>query len=217
MARHLEAAALRADHPRHQPEVGGKPVVESVDDVPEEPAGAGPVPGLGLRAAHPSQRLRVLLRLLRQPERRGSHRTFRGLAIEAEIPFDLASLLLEQHGKQEPRAEPARQPRAEPRPARGRRRLHLVPVFRQQLPPHLHVTVLHGSELPVEVRLVRVPLGLGELAIQEGGIGLVFEVVEPHGGGGGRRHVRIYSAGLTAFATLPAPSASLGSPCMGPG
>ena len=55
--------ALRADHARHQAEVRGQPVVESVDHVPEEPAGPGLVPRLPGAPAQPSQRVGVLLRL----------------------------------------------------------------------------------------------------------------------------------------------------------
>jgi hypothetical protein len=52
-------------------------------------------------------------------------------------------------------------------------------VLGQQLAPHLDVAILHRGQLPVDVRLSRVSLGPGQLPVQEGRIGLVFEVVDP--------------------------------------
>ena len=74
----ISRLALRADHAGHEAEVGGEPVVEAVDHVPEEAAGAGLVPRLALRAAHRGQRLGVLLGLLGQLERGGADGAVRG-------------------------------------------------------------------------------------------------------------------------------------------
>ena len=63
-----------------------------------------------------------------------------------------------------------------------------MPVLGQELPPHLDVAILDRGELAIEVGLVRVPLGLGQLAIQEGRVGLVTQVVQPDVGGGGGGH-----------------------------
>jgi hypothetical protein len=52
-------------------------------------------------------------------------------------------------------------------------------VLRQELPPHLHVAVFHPREAAVEVGLVGVPLRLGQLAVQEGCVRLVLEVMQP--------------------------------------
>jgi hypothetical protein len=54
-----------------------------------------------------------------------------------------------------------------------------MPVIGQELSPHLDVTVLDASQLPVDIRPARVALGAGELPVQESSVGFVFEVVKP--------------------------------------
>ena len=48
----------------------------------------------------------------------------------------------------------------------------------------LDVAVLDLSQLSVEVGPAGIGLGPSQLAVEEGGVGLVFEVVEPVGEGG---------------------------------
>jgi hypothetical protein len=60
-----------------------------------------------------------------------------------------------------------------------------VAVVSQELTPHIDVPVLHGGEPTIDVGSPRVSFGLGQLPIEEGGIGLVFEVVDPFVGRGG--------------------------------
>jgi hypothetical protein len=56
-------------------------------------------------------------------------------------------------------------------------------VLRQQLAPHLDVTVLHPSQLEVDICLDPVSFGPGQLPVQEGRVGLILEVVQPEMGG----------------------------------
>jgi hypothetical protein len=56
-------------------------------------------------------------------------------------------------------------------------------VFCQQLAPQLHMPVFHLSQLAVDVRAAGVALRLGQLAVEEGRIGLVFQVMQPVVGG----------------------------------
>jgi hypothetical protein len=64
-----------------------------------------------------------------------------------------------------------------------------VAILGQQLAPHFDVTVLDRSQLSVDLGSARVPFSLGQLAIEKGGVGFVFEVVKPvvrrRGGRGG--------------------------------
>ena len=102
---------LGADHAGHQAEVGGQSVVEAVDHVAEEAAGAGLVPGLARRPAHLGQGLGVLLRLLGQPERGRPDRAVRLAPVEVQVAFDLAPLLLRAASEAErrcPAGGPAR-------------------------------------------------------------------------------------------------------------
>jgi hypothetical protein len=67
-----------------------------------------------------------------------------------------------------------------------------MPVLCQQLPPHLHVAVFHPRQLAVVVGPSGVSFGPGQLPVEEGSVGLVFEMVQPFvrgrlGGGGGHR------------------------------
>ena len=88
-------------------------------------------------------------------------------------------------GSRIPAPDPPRHPGPQPGPPGRRRGLDLVAVLGQELPPHLHVTVLDRGQLPVQRGLALVPLGLGQLAVQERGVGLVLQVVEPDVRGGG--------------------------------
>jgi hypothetical protein len=62
-----------------------------------------------------------------------------------------------------------------------------VAVLRDELLPEIHVAVLHPRELQVERALLRVALAPGELAVEEGGVGLILEVVPPGSGDVGAR------------------------------
>jgi hypothetical protein len=67
-----------------------------------------------------------------------------------------------------------------------------VAVVGQEPAPQLDVPVFNSRQLEVDISLARVPLGLSQLPIKEGGIGLVLEVMEPgmRGGRGSRGHGR---------------------------
>ena len=183
VARELETA-LRPDHPGDEAEVGGEAVIESIDHVAEEPAGAGAVPWLSGRSAHVGQGTGVLLGLLRQPKRGGRHRSVGRRVVQPEVPLHLTPLLGQQQGQQH---RPTQQP-GEPGPESGgdpgpgnRDRMSLL---RQQLPPLLDVPVLHPRQLEVELGPPGIGLRAGQLPVEEGGVGFVLEVVEP---GRGRR------------------------------
>jgi len=65
-------------------------------------------------------------------------------------------------------------------------------VLRQELPPHLHVAVFYSRQLAVYVGPSGVSFGPGQLPVEEGGIRLIFEMVQPFvrwrlGRGGGHR------------------------------
>ena len=68
-------------------------------------------------------------------------------------------------------------------PPTGRRHLDGVALLGQQLPPHVHVPVLDLGQLRYRSARPGVGLGPGQLPVEEGGVGLVGEVVEPVGGG----------------------------------
>jgi hypothetical protein len=75
-----------------------------------------------------------------------------------------------------------------------------VPLFSQQPLPHGNVTVLYIGQLEVDVATRRIGFGRSQLPVQEGGIGLVGEVVEP-GVGSGIGHgckivIRIQDSGI---------------------
>jgi hypothetical protein len=123
------------------------------------------MPGLASAPADLVQGIRVLGGFLRQPESGGSNRAIRLAAVEAQVPLYLPPLLLEEHGEENPAAHPPREPGPEPRPSRWRRHSDDMPVLGQQRSPHLHVTILHSGELPVDVCFPRVALGAGQLPI----------------------------------------------------
>jgi hypothetical protein len=71
-----------------------------------------------------------------------------------------------------------------------------VSVLRQQLAPEVYVAVLHRGELTIDVGLSRVSLRLRQFAIEEGGVGFIFQMMEPSVGGcrRGGGHVRMITA-----------------------
>jgi len=75
--------------------------------------------------------------------------------------------------------EPLGHPGAEASAPGGRRRRRGVPVLRQQLAPHRDVPVLHLRELAVDAGPVGIALQPGELPVQERGVGLILEVMQP--------------------------------------
>ncbi len=179
--------ALGAEHAGDQTEVRGEPVVEAVDQVPEDAAGTGLVPRLALGTHQPGQRLGVLRRLLGQGQRRGAGGAIRSLAVHHQVALDLPSLLFKQHGGQKPRSEPPSQPGHASRPGGGPECGHRMATLAQQLLPELHVAILDPGEPAIEVGPAGVVLQRGEGAVEERGVGLVLEMVQPVMWGGGRR------------------------------
>jgi hypothetical protein len=57
-------------------------------------------------------------------------------------------------------------------------------VFREQCSPHLYVPIFDSGELPVQVCPGWVAFGPSQFPVQEGGVSLVLEMVEPGGWGG---------------------------------
>ena len=102
-----------------------------------------------------------------------------------EVALDLPALLPEQQREQHPAAHPPGQPRPEARRPRRPRDLDLVPMLGEEPPPGRDVPVLDLRQLPVDPGAFRVPLGPGQLPVEEGGVGFVLEVVEPGWGGRG--------------------------------
>jgi hypothetical protein len=54
-----------------------------------------------------------------------------------------------------------------------------VAILGQQLAPHLYVPILNRSQLSIDLGPPRVPFSPRQLPVQEGRVGLVFQVVEP--------------------------------------
>src|SRR5881628_2848401 len=54
-----------------------------------------------------------------------------------------------------------------------------MPVLGEQLLPHLRMPLFHGSELAVDVPLVRIGLLPGQHQVQVSGVVLVLPVLEP--------------------------------------
>ena len=97
--------------------------------------------------------------------------------MHVEVCLDLAPFLLEQHGQQKARAEPASEPGEQSGAPAGAKGRGGVSVPSEQVGPDHDVPVFDISQARIDVFLLRVGLRLGEKAIEIGGIRLVLPMV----------------------------------------
>src|SRR5215831_13152737 len=102
----------RADDTGDEPEVRGEPIVETVHDIPEEPAGLGSMPRLRALAADARELAGMLRRFTRQQQRLTTTRgASRRLLMQVEVSLYLTALLSKEVRKQKLGSEASAEPR----------------------------------------------------------------------------------------------------------